>query len=302
MKDNLLDEAREVSLYEVLSYYNMKLYKNSCKCIFHTDENRSAFISNKNKFHCKSCGAKGLSTIDIVQFKENIRDLRAAAKKVLEIKGTTINTISYFEKNNKPIKERKQLSFSDRKNLAENKNINVLVDYLNSRCISKNVLPILKANNITYGADKLNQVHFFFNRQGYCIYRSANSDKNYNCGNTVPICIKSNETKTWYIVEGIYDGLSLIQFKKNVIVLNSVSNKDKFLDKFNSNENMFKFEYIIATDNDTSGIGARDNLINFFKENKIKYNTFKPLYNSKYKDVNDMLREGELNEYKTTIV
>lgn len=301
MKDNLLNEARSISIYEILSYYGIEFYKNSCKCIFHEDNNRSAYVSNSNRFHCKSCGAKGLSNVDIVTHFEGITDIRESAKRVLELKGTTVNTIKYFDNNNKPIKEKKQLTFQDRKNLAENKNIDMLVKYLNSRGISKDILPILKANNITYGADKLNQVHFFFNRHNYCIYRSIKQDKNFNCGNSTPICIKSNNTNKWYIVEGLYDGLSLLQFNKNVIILNSVSNKDKFLEKFKTNKNMFNFKYIIATDNDKPGLDAKAELENFFKDNNVDYEIFESLYNSKYKDVNDLIKGG-FNESKTTLI
>ena len=270
MKDNLLNEARSISIYEILSYYGIKFYKNSCKCIFHKDNNRSAYVSNSNRFHCKSCGAKGLSTLDIINHFEGITDIRESAKRVLELKGTTVNTIKYFDNNNKPIKEKRQLTFQDRKNLAENKNIDTLVKYLNFRGIDENILPILKSNNITYGCDKLKQVHFFFNRQNFCIYRSKFLNTNIpNEGATVvPICIKANSSNKWYIVEGIYDGLSLLQFHHNVIVLNSASNKDKFLGKFEANKNMFDLTYIIATDNDKTGLEAKTELELFFKENK----------------------------------
>ena len=292
MKDNLLNEARSISIYEILSYYGIEFYKNSCKCIFHQDNNRSAYISNSNRFHCKSCKTKGLSTLDIVTHFESITDIRESAKRVLELKGTTINTIKYFDSNNKPIKEKKQLTFQDRVRLAENKNVDIVVKYLNSRFISKKVLSILKTNNISYGADKLNQVHFFFKRHNYCIYRSIKQNKNFNCGDVTPICIKGNSSNKWYIVEGIYDGLSLLQFNYNVIVLNSASNKDKFLGKFETNKKMFDLTYIIATDNDKTGLEAKTELELFFKENDVNYEIFETLYNSSYKDVNDLIKGG----------
>ena len=294
MKDNLLNEARAISIYEILSHYGIEFYKNSCKCIFHQDNNRSAYISNSNRFHCKSCKTKGLSTLDIVTHFESITDIRESAKRVLELKGTTINTIKYFDSNNKPIKEKKQLTFQDRVRLAENKNVDIVVKYLNSRFISKKVLSILKTNNISYGADKLNQVHFFFNRQNFCIYRSKFLNTNIpNEGATVvPICIKGNSSNKWYIVEGIYDGLSLLQFNYNVIVLNSASNKDKFLGKFETNKKMFDLTYIIATDNDKTGLEAKTELELFFKENDVNYEIFETLYNSSYKDVNDLIKGG----------
>ena len=97
------------------------------------------------------------------------------------------------------------------KNLIEFKGISNLEEYMNPSILSLQTpnqldnidrgarlfLDILDNNNITYGADKFNQVHFFFNRQQYCIYRSIKLDKNFNCGNPTPLCIKSNDSNLW---------------------------------------------------------------------------------------------------------
>lgn len=288
MLDNLVMEARNTDITEILSFYGVEFYKNSCKCIFHDDNNRSAFITNGNRLRCHSCNCS-LSAIDVVQHFENIHNIREAAKKVLELKGTPIKTVNYFE--NEPIKKKK-LSFQDRKNICENKNIIVVQRYLNSRGISKKILDILDKNNITYGADKFNQVHFFFNRQQYCIYRSIKLDKNFNCGNPTPLCIKSNDSNLWYIVEGIYDGLSLLQTNKNVIILNSVSNVEKLIYKIESTRKLLELEYVIATDNDEPGLKAKYKLEEFFTKNNVKFEIFDILYNSKFKDVNDLLKNN----------
>lgn len=288
MQDNLLNEARKIDIKEVLSYFGVEFYKNSCKCIFHQDGNRSAYITNGNRLRCHSCNCS-LSTLDVIEHFEGIQGHRNQAKRVLELKGTTINTVQYFE-NNKPIKNEKQLSIQDRKNLAEGKNIIQVQKYLNSRGISKKVLEILDRNNITYGADKINQIHFFFNRQDYCIYRSNKLNKNFNCGSPTPICIKANNSKVWYIVEGLFDGLSLLHLKHNVIILNSVSNVEKLINKFQENKSLLKLEYIIAVDNDEAGAKAKYKLMEFFIKNNINFGNFDILYSSKFKDVNDLLK------------
>lgn len=298
MKDNLVNDARNVDIKSILSYYKKEFYKNNCKCIFHEDKNRSAYITRGNRLKCASANCilsdknTSYSTIDIVKHFENIDNVRDAAERVLEISNTPINYTSAFINNNDVKPGKKGLSYQDRYNLASKKNIDKVIKYLNSRGISKKVLPILEENNISYGADKFDQVHFFFTRQKYCIYRSKTQNKNFNCGEVSPICIKANKSNTWYIVEGIFDGLSLLQSNYNVIILNSVANTNKFLDKFSTNNNMKKFKYVIATDNDPAGHEAKKQLEEYFIKNDISYKLFNILYDSKYKDVNDLINGG----------
>lgn len=302
MYDDLVANARNKDIKSILSYYGKEFYKNNCKCIFHNDNNRSAYITKGNRLRCASTScilnSTNYSTIDVVKYYEGIQDTREASKRVLEICNTPINYNNGFI-DKEPSK--KELSLDTRRYLAENKNISTLIQYLNSRGISKNVLPILNKNKITYGADKFNQVHFFFNRYNFAIYRSKTQNKNFNCGEVKPICIKANNTNTWYILEGIYDGLSLLQFNNNVIVLNSVSNVKKLIDKVKTDDKLHKLKYIIATDNDDPGLAARNKLEIFFKENNISYDLFNTLYNSKCKDVNDLIKGG-MYENKTTLI
>lgn len=309
MKDNLVNDARNVDIKSILSYYNKEFYKNNCKCIFHEDKNRSAYITKGNRLKCASANCilsdrkVSYSTIDVVKYFENIDNVRDAAKMVLEISNTPINYTSAFINDNNDAKPgKKGLSYQDRYNLASKKNIDKAIEYLNSRGINSKVLPILDRNNISYGADKFDQIHFFFTRQEFCIYRSKKQDKNFNCGEVSPICIKANKSNTWYIVEGIFDGLSLLQSNYNVIILNSVANTNKFLDKFSINGNMKKIEYVIATDNDPAGLKAKKQLEEYFIKNDISYKIFEDLYNSDFKDVNDLLKRGGFNENKTTTI
>ena len=303
--DNLLQEARNQDIKSILSYYGKEFYRNNCRCILHEDSNRSAYITRGNRLKCASASCilssknTSYSTIDIVKHFEPGKSERECAKRVLEICNTPINYSSAFiNDSNKPSK--KGLSYQDRYNLASKKNVDKVIRYLNSRGISKKVLPILDRNNISYGADKFEQVHFFFTRQKYCIYRSKTQNKNFNCGEVSPICIKANKSNTWYIVEGIYDSLSLLQFNYNVIVLNSVAQTKNLIQKIEENK-LYNLEYIIATDNDDPGHSARIELEKYFKNNNICYDLFKEFYNSNYKDINDLIK-GEYNGNKTTII
>lgn len=308
--DNLLQEARNQDIKSILSYYGKEFYRNNCRCILHEDSKRSAYITRGNRLKCASASCilsdknSSYSTIDVVMYFEPGKSERECAKRVLEISNTPINyTSAFISDSNKPGK--KGLSYQDRYNLASKKNIDKVIRYLNSRGISKKVLPILDRNNIGYGADKFDQVHFFFTRQKFCIYRSKRYNENHNSldegAEVSPICIKANKSNTWYIVEGIYDGLSLLQFNYNVIVLNSVANTKKLIQKVEENK-LYNLEYIIATDNDDGGHSAKIELEKYFKNNNICYDLFKELYNSNCKDINDLLKKGELNEIKTATI
>ena len=86
-----------------------------------------------------------------------------------------------------------------------------------------------------------------------------------------------------------------MQFNYNVIVLNSVANTKKLIQKVEENK-LYNLEYIIATDNDDGGHSAKIELEEYFKNNNISYNLFNILYNSNCKDINDLLKKGGFNE------
>ena len=104
MYDDLVANARNQDIKSILSYYGKEFYKNNCKCIFHNDNNRSAYITKGNRLRCASAScilnSTSYSTIDVVKYYEGIQDTREASKKVLEICNTPINynsgSIGYF--------------------------------------------------------------------------------------------------------------------------------------------------------------------------------------------------------------
>lgn len=306
VKDDLLKQANIIKIETVLDYYGIHeadSYKRY-RCIDpgHTDKHPSSSIDkSRNRFKCFGCG-KIFSPIDVVSIMEGVSDLRECAKKVLDISNVefvptekTPNTNS----NNASVKKdtKKKLTIQDRENMLVKGNINILKDYLTSRAIDPDVvLPILDKNGVVYGADKLGQSTFIFKKFGVCIYRFVKENENRVTGINAPITVVSDSScKDWWIVEGIFDALTLLNFKKNVICLNTVNNIKALTDKISSNKTkMTRFNYIIATDNDSAGLTAKSELETFFNNNNINYKSFNKLYSSNYKDLNDMKKAGVL--------
>ena len=87
MYDDLVANARNQDIKSILSYYGKEFYKNNCKCIFHNDNNRSAYITKGNRLRCASAScilnSTNYSTIDVVKYYEGIQDTREASKRVL---------------------------------------------------------------------------------------------------------------------------------------------------------------------------------------------------------------------------
>lgn len=299
-KDNLLEQARNINILDILNYYSLtKNRYDMYSCIKHEDKNPSAAVKN-NKLHCFSCGSF-FTTIDVVSEMEGINDIRECARIVLDISSNlyihgnlNVNRADKIY-NAKDLKksEKKKLTVNDRLNMLIDDNKYMVKDYLIKRGISNPdfVLGVLNKNGYKYGADSFGQVTFVFKRYNCCIYRNKNADENWVTGANVPVTITVNkENKDWYITEGIYDALSFVSIGSNVICLNSTNNvlilKDLIL---NNLRKMKKFTYIIATDNDSSGLAAKEDLANFFEEHNLNHEYFGNLYNSDCKDVNELL-------------
>ena len=91
-------------------------------------------------------------------------------------------------------------------------NLHILEDYLLTRGInSKIVFPILNRNGVVYGVDRYEQPTFIFEKFGVCIFRYTKENENRVTGRNVPVSIVSDSSnKEWWIVEGIYDALTLL--------------------------------------------------------------------------------------------
>ena len=306
-KDNLLEQARNINIEDILNYYSLSKNRyNMYSCIKHEDKHPSASVKN-NKLHCFSCG-NYFTTIDIVSQMESIGDIRECARRVLDISSNIyIDSVSVLNKdkinkscNAKDLKksEKKKLTANDRLNMMIDSNKHIVRDYLIKRGISNPdyVLSVLDRNGYKYGADSFKQVTFVFERYNCCIYRNKSVDENWVAGVNVPITIAVNkENKDWYITEGIYDALSLVSIGNNVICLNSTNNILTLKDLISNNiKKMKKFTYIIATDNDSSGVAAKEDLASFFDEHNLNYEYFGNLYNSDCKDVNELLLNNML--------
>jgi len=301
-KDNLLEQARAVKIEDIMSYYGLRGNSyGQYSCINHKDVNPSASVDKaRNKLHCFSCG-KYFTTIDIVSSMENNADIRACAKKVLEISNVPFEELK--KANKQEIKqdtnksEKKKLTIQDRINLLDKSKDDILINYLSSRKINPEiVLPIIEKNRYTYGVDRLGQVTFIFERYNCCIIRNKQTDKNWVTGTNAPITLTYDKNnKEWYITEGLYDALSLLSIGLNVICLNSVANVSKLKELImNNKRKMQKFVYVIATDNDEKGLEAKQELENFFENNNINYEIFGNLYSSNFKDVNELLQNDML--------
>lgn len=289
-KDDLLKQARNTDIYQVLAYYGTYGNQyNKFHCIYHNDKTPSASIKN-NRYKCFSCGRKN-SSLDIAMYKENISDPRAAAMKVLEISNQNIEIKTIEEKTNTKYnkKERKTLTFDDRIKIIDFNNTIKIEEYLQSRAIDPRVLKVLDRQNIRYGVDKLGQINFFFLKGKFAIYRSLNNH-NYNCGTPQPACLKVNSSKEWYITEGLFDALTLVDLNKNVICLNSVNQVNNFMKSINVDKKDFK--YIIAVDSDERGFEALEKLSEFFLENELDFDVYDKLIGSGCKDINEMRMKG----------
>lgn len=306
IKDDLLKQANSINIEYILSYYGVHKADsyNRYRCIspYHTDNNPSASIDkSRNKLKCFTCN-RTFTSIDVVSTLENNDNLRECAKKVMEISNVTFvapTTDAKVSKGNKAVKEddKRKLTIQDRKNLIVKDNLHILEDYLLSRGInSKIVFPILNRNGVIYGVDRYEQPTFIFERFGVCIFRYIAENENRVTGKNAPVSIVSDSSnKEWWVVEGIYDALTLLNLKKNVICLNTTNNVDAFIKKISSDKSkMNKFNYVIATDNDDAGRTAKSILEDFFNKNDISYKNFDRLYNSKFKDINDMRKNCKL--------
>ena len=305
IKDDLLKQANNIDIKLILSYYGHQSTSNNMyRCIspYHVDNNASSSIDkSRNKLKCFSCNST-FTAIDVVSINENNNNLRECAKKVMEIPNVTFVAPTMDAKvniGNKSAKKdnKRKLTIQDRKNMIVKDNLNILEDYLLSRGInSKIVFPILNKNGVIYGVDRYEQPTFIFEKFGVCIYRYVAKNENRVTGKNAPISLMSDSSnKEWWIVEGIYDALTLLNLKKNVICLNSTNNVDAFIEKITFNKTkMNKFSYVIATDTDEAGLTAKARLEDFFNKNDISYKNFDRLYNSEFKDINDMRKNCKL--------
>lgn len=326
----LREIAKQVDFETVLNFCDIGVTRTGHFCCpFHKNGNErhpSARINyNKNKgccFVCKNERNQFLTfdTIDLVIHCKNV-DYKTAIKILIELSGKKIDM------NNKPYKRYEiRADENSSKDVTDKLKKCVVMqkyqkDYLNNRGIYledrngyKGIKDILIKNNIAiyhkyeFNCNKI-VYHFKHDDENCPYYETSNEPfliikktdcfdneaipKAMNYGSVYPKFIFVDEKqKDIYICEGIEDALSMVQAGRNAVTINSANNVDRLIEVFEDNSRLSNYKFIIATDMDEKGIECKEALIEYFEENRFKYDTFKPLEimfeQQGIKDVNDL--------------
>lgn len=314
------NKINEGNINYVVNYYNVERNEyGKIKCVRpeHEDKNPSSSITPDNqRIYCFSCG-KVTNIIKLVQIKEkengNILDYYEAAKLAKEILENSDNKGSNITHavNNNTENNKKTVTFNARKNFCKNSKEEDINIYLEKRGILPNNLRYLhellklQPTGIQLGSDSFGQFHIFFNKFEYCIYRNKKEDKNFNCGKSTPTTIRTGSDEL-VIVEGIFDALSLIQFKEfnlDVCSLNSVSNRDFYVKEIKKSikqvERKYKRIYLVL-DKDEPGDEATNDMLHKLKAltNKIDIIDYRHCFGAKYKDINEHITVEKNIDFK----
>jgi DNA primase len=296
MEEYEIDDLKS-NLREYLESHSINTNK-MFRCInpYHTDSNASMKYFDDNKVYCFGCG-QTYNLFDVISLIENVSKKEAFKR-----------AINYYYKNQqKPMeslkmkpKENKEKTLKDyqkayfvwHKNFKKNEQAK---DYLESRGIDTKlvdkynigfnefhfkdgdmkalIIPIT-ANCFTARNIDITNKEFRYYKPTGCHTDILNKTA---LTNSISYCV---------IAEGEFDCLSYETVGVNAISLGGVNNVPKFkeLDKDN------KKTYILSLDNDEAGNQAKNELIDYFKENKIKYAMFD---NIGYKDANQALTENK---------
>lgn len=268
------------------------------RCInpYHKDSNASMKYFDDNKVYCFGCG-QTYNLFDVISLVENVSKKEAFKRAINyyqrhQQKSKESIKLKPKETKEKTIKDYQKAYYVWHKNFKQNKQA---MEYLQSRGID---VKLVDKYNIGY-----NEFHFkdgdmkalIIPNTANC-FTARNIDKtNENfryykpTGCHTDILNKSavtNNIQYCVIAEGEFDCLSYETVGINAISLGGANNVCKFKELEKDN----KKSYIIALDNDEAGQLARNELIEYFKENKIKYFLFD---NSGYKDANQALIENK---------
>lgn len=100
-----------------------------------------------------------------------------------------------------------------------------------------------------------------------------------------------NEKSVFYVVEGEFDALSVIDAGFNAVGLGGVSNVAKFFKTIDKSGKSAEQKFIISLDNDKAGKKTTKALQDGFKERNISYCIYNPC--DKYKDCNEALNANK---------
>lgn len=284
----------------LLNKYGVGRKGSSYQCPFHKggkESTPSAFVGSKNnlinKLCCNTCygqGARPYSTIDVYMHFENCTAEEAINALYSELEAGEVVIPEYTEK---PA-EAKIESYEDAlKCFTEYDNLEPKYKSRIDRFLEARKLyhakEIMKDNGYRVGiksyvapwGQTYNNKAFDF---GTFIQSRAEEArgkvKKYNAGSIEPKLLKVNSSRTWFIVEGFTDALACAELGHNVIFINGANNWDKLkLRKAN--------KYILALDNDTSGVNVKNKLLEKFKDTGVSLEVFHELEESTSKDMGE---------------
>lgn len=286
----------DIAIDELKSHLQDYLEKNGIRtdrffrCINpeHIDRNPSMKYFDDNKVHCFGCNA----TYDLIGAISVIENLsrKEAFKRAIDYYG--INKIEIKPKYNKNLnikmdtKDYSKAFYIWHKNMKSNENAK---QYLNSRGISDFIIEkfnlgynefnfgditfkgiIIPINKTCFSArniDKTSDFRYYKPKNAHTEIFNLEALTNSN-----PFCV---------ITEGEFDCLSFEEVGINAISLGSVSNVNKFIIA-----NKAPKTYVLALDRDEAGQTATNELIDYFKTNKMPYIMFD---NCGFKDANEAL-------------
>jgi 5S rRNA maturation endonuclease (ribonuclease M5) len=290
----------EYPIEALLNKYSVERKGSSYQCPFHKGGKEavpSAFVGKRgtviNKLCCNACysqGARPYSVIDVYMHFENSTAEDAINALYSQLEAGKINVPEYV---NKP-SEVKIESYADAlKNFTAYEDLEPrykkrIDSFLETRKLY-HAKEIIKANGYRLGiksyiapwGQKYNNKAFDF---GTFMQSRADEGKGktkkYNAGNIEPKLLKVNPSRTWFIVEGFTDALACAELGYNVIFISGANNWDKLkLRKAN--------EYVLAFDNDISGVNVKNKLMEKFKGTGVSIKVFHELEKSSYKDMGE---------------
>lgn len=297
----------KTDVFLVLEYYNLK-YKEKgedrfLNCVFHNDKTASLSCHKERGFHCFGCGNKG----DAVTFIEKY--LNISNKEAFKIYCSIANISFDTEYKQTNIKTSYEILTTPQKLLQHCEKVKEPTDYLRKRGITTvyNVpLYIVIRDFVATIKDKEEKIYKgalvipIYNKKGVVIsaqyiyelkkdikegkdnFKGFLYDHSYKTGFTKFFV---NDKENFFLVEGVFDALSL-----NVAGFNAIwcINAEELLNcALNNFEDWIHKGYVFA-DNDEIGIEKGTKASSILNTPLIKSNE------SKFKDVNDILKhKGE---------
>lgn len=259
------------------------------ECPYHTEDTPSGKITPKsNLFYCFGCSTqrnnielvmdlKGLPFPQAVAYLQQLDGaIPSMVKESLPRQAAKSSDEIYREALAKYRPYDPQMRKSAKKRILE---------HLEERGLT-NAMDILKSNK--YGIGHIDG-NIAYNLNGFFVVRYPHNKANLGSPKFSYLTVNKADP-TLYICEGITDALAAAEMGYNSIVLHSVNNVPRLIERFKVSPKAKDYNYVIATDNDEMGLKAKHQLEVFFKEYNFNYKDYEALRASKYKDLGDFYK------------